>query len=277
MNHAAKFIPKEIKLMSDQHSLSTLKAMIIDMDGVLWRGDTALPGFTPFFEILRQRQMPFMLATNNASKTQAQYVQRFARLGVEISPDRVMTSSLATADYLKTQFAPGARIHVLGLDGIRQAVVEAGFELADTDVEAVVVGLDFELTYAKLRTATVLLNQGARFIGTNPDLTFPFEGGIAPGNGAILAALSAATGQKPTVIGKPEPTIFELALKRMDAGAAHTAMVGDRLETDILGGQRAGLKTILVLTGVTRPEELASSDIKPDWVFNNLDELVAMM
>ena len=263
--------------MDHQPSLTAIKALIIDMDGVLWRGDTPLPGFVPFFERLGQKQMPFILATNNASKTQAQYVQKLAKLGVQVSPDKIMTSSLATADYLKTQFRPGSKIYVIGTDGIRQAVAEAGFEIAEREVEAVVVGLDFGLTYDKLRTATLLINQGARFIGTNPDLTFPFEGGESPGNGAILAALSAATGQKPMVIGKPEPTIFHLALQRMGAAPDQTAMLGDRLETDILGGQQAGLKTILVLTGITRPEELAGSTIKPDWVFNSLDELAAMM
>ncbi len=257
--------------------LSEIKALVIDMDGVLWRGETALPGLTALFDILRQRQMPFMLATNNATKTQSQYVQKFAKFGIDMNPDRVMTSSLATAEYLKTQFSPGTRLHVVGQDGIRQAVAEAGFEIAEIKVAAVVVGLDFELTYEKLRTAVILINKGARFISTNADLTFPFEGGVAPGNGAILAAITAATGQKPISIGKPEPTIFELALGRLGTNPAQTAVLGDRLETDILGGQRAGLKTILVLSGVTQPEALATSEIKPDWVFSGIDKVAAAM
>jgi 4-nitrophenyl phosphatase len=257
--------------------LSSLKSLVIDMDGVLWRGDTPLPGLNDLFDLLHTRQMPYMLATNNASKTQDQYVQKFAKFGVEISPDRVLTSSLATAEYLKMQFAPGTRIHVLGQDGIRQAVAAAGFELADQDVAAVVVGLDFSLTYEKLRTAALRINEGARFIGTNGDVTFPFEGGMAPGNGAILAALSAATGQKPITIGKPEPIVFELALNHLGADPAHTAMLGDRLETDILGASRANLKTILVLTGVSQQEDLAASDLKPDWVFSGIDALVEAM
>lgn len=260
--------------MNNQPSLSTIDALAIDMDGVLWHGDRVFPGFVRFFEFLRKRNIAFTMATNNASKTQAQYVKRFANFGVEIFPEEVMTSSLATAEFLKTEYAPGTRLHVLGMDGIRQAVSAAGFEPADSDVEAVIVGLDFELSYQKLKTAVLLINQGARYIGTNPDLTFPSAEGIAPGNGAILAAISAATGQTPTTIGKPEPIMFEVALKRMGTDPARTAMLGDRLETDILGGHRAGLKTILVLSGITNPEMLAESDIKPDWAFDNISTLI---
>lgn len=260
--------------MTTQPDLSSLKGLIVDMDGVLWRGETSLPGFAPFFELLQRKQIPYILATNNATKTQDQYVQKFARLGVSISSKQVMTSSLATAEYLTSQYPGGTRIHVVGQDGIRQAIARAGFEIADSDVEAVVVGLDFEMTYDKLRRAAILINRGARFIGTNPDLTFPFEDGIAPGNGAILAAITAGTGQKPTIIGKPEKIIFELALEHLGLPADQAAMVGDRLETDIVGAQKTGLKTILVLSGVTQPHELDDSPIKPDWVFSGIDALV---
>ena len=263
--------------MATSSSLASLTALVIDMDGVLWRGDTPLPGLADLFTMLHTRHMPYMLATNNASKTQAQYVQKFAKFGIDISPERVLTSSLATAEYLKTQFEPGTRIHVLGQDGIRQAVSAAGFELADREVAAVVVGLDFSLTYEKLRTAALRINEGARFIGTNGDLTFPFEGGMAPGNGAILAALSAATGQQPVTIGKPEPIVFELALNHLGTDPAHTAMLGDRLETDILGASRANLKTILVLSGVSQQEDLATSNLEPDWIFSGIDALVEAM
>lgn len=244
------------------------------MDGVLWRGNALLPGFKPLFDFLRRRRISFTLASNNSSRTQRQYAQKFAGFGVTISPQQVMTSSLATAEYLKTVYPPGTGVYVIGQDGIRQALTAAGFAIAEEGAAAVVVGLDFELTYAKLKTATVLINNGAAFIGTNPDRTFPFEGGIAPGNGAILAAISAATGQQPTVIGKPGRAMFTVALNRMGTGPGHTAMLGDRLETDILGGRQAGLKTILVLSGVTRPEDLAHSDLQPDWVFTGIDALL---
>ena len=255
-------------------TLNTLQALVIDMDGVLWRGAAALPGLSEFFAFLRANKIPFTLATNNASKTQTQYAQRFAKLGIEISPAEVMTSSLATAAYLKTQYPPGTKMYVVGQDGIKQALTNAGFTLSEEDAAVVVAGIDFELTYNKLKIAALQINKGARFIGTNPDLTFPVEGGFAPGAGSILAAISAATGKQPTVIGKPEPRLFEMALQKMKTNPAHTAMIGDRLETDILGAQRAGLRTILVLSGVTTPEALKTSDIQPDWVFSGIDELV---
>jgi 4-nitrophenyl phosphatase len=255
-------------------SLNSLQALVIDMDGVLWRGATALPGLTDFFAFLRANNIPFTLATNNASKTPAQYVQRFAGLGIEIFPAEVMTSSLATAEYLKTQYPPGTSMYVVGQSGIRQALTNAGFVITEENVAAVVAGIDFELTYNKLKIATLQINKGARFIGTNPDLTFPVEGNFAPGAGSILAAISAATGKQPTIIGKPEPTLFEMALRRMKTRPARTAMIGDRLETDILGAQRAGLKTILVLSGVSTSEALKTSDIQPNWVFSGIKELV---
>lgn len=260
--------------MKNKPSLHDLSALIVDMDGVLWRGETPLPGFADFFAFLRRRGIPFVLATNNARKTPARYVARFARFGVPISEREVMTSSLATAEYLRTRYPPGTPVYVIGQEGIRQALTDAGFTLRDDGAEAVVVGLDFTLTYDKLRRATVLINRGAAFIGTNPDRTFPFEGGLAPGNGAILAALTAATGREPVIVGKPGRVMFDVALRRLDADPARTAMLGDRLETDIAGGRQAGLKTILLLSGVTRPEDVPASQWQPDWVFSGIDALL---
>jgi len=259
--------------MNQALSLSDIRAFAIDADGVLWHGETALPGFIDFFALLRQNDIPFAIVTNNATKTQQNIVDKFARLGVKIAPHEVVTSSIATAEYLKTQYPAGTQLHAIG-DGLRHALTSAGFVLADDNVEAVVVGMDFTIDYPRLRTAALLINAGARFIGTNPDKSFPFEGGFAPGNGAILAALSTATDVDPFIIGKPETPMFEIALRHLKSDVAHTAMLGDRLETDILGGQRAGLKTILVLSGITSAEMLTQSDIQPNWVFSGIDQLV---
>ncbi len=243
---------------------------------MLYRGETPLPGLVAFFAFLRQNRLPFTLVTNNATKTQQAFADKLARFGVEISPAEIVTASIATAEYLKMHFEPGARMFAIG-EGVRHALEVTGFTLVDRDVEAVVVGMDTNLTYAHLRTATVLIHQGAAFIGTNPDKSFPFEGGLAPGNGAILAALTTATGVEPFIIGKPYPPMFRLALRTMGVDAAHAAMIGDRLETDILGGQRAGMKTILVFSGVTSPQLLAESDIQPDLAFNGLEDLLAAL
>lgn len=254
--------------------LPDLRALIIDMDGVLWRGDTALPGFNLFFDALRCQQISFTLATNNSTKTQAQYAQKCAKFGVKVAPEEILTSAVAATVYLQNYYPPGTRVYVIGKRGIREAVAKAGFVIVEREAQVVVVGLDVDLTYAQLKQATLLINDGADFIGANPDLTLPTEEGLTPGNGVILAAITAATGKKPTIIGKPERFMFELALKRLAANPAQTAIIGDRLDTDILGGQWAGLKTILVLSGATKLQDLSNSQVKPDWIFNGIEDLV---
>ena len=263
--------------MLNQLNFTEIQALTIDMDGVLWRGDTALPGLNHFFDFLHHQPIPYMLATNNASKTPLQYQEKFAKFGVKIEPGRVMTSSLATAAYLKRELSPGDPVYVIGGEGLHEAAREAGFILvedANQPAAAVVVGIDFAVNYEKLKNATLLIQRGARFIGSNGDLTFPAEEGYYPGAGAILAALQAATQVKPITIGKPEPLMFEIAMEKMGSQPQHTAMLGDRLETDILGGQRAGLKTIMVTTGIDNLDSIAQKGVQPDVVFSGLDELV---
>lgn len=265
-------------MTNNQFKLNSIKALAVDMDGVLWRGNTPLPGLNQFFDFLQQQQLPFVLATNNASKTPAQYQKKLANFGVSIKPENVMTSSLATAAYLKRQLKAGSRVYAIGGEGLHAALREAGFTLANNanqPAEAVVAGIDFDLTYDKLKYATLLIQRGASFVGTNGDVTFPSEEGYYPGAGAILAALEAATNVKPTIVGKPESLMFEIAVQKMGSQPRYTAMIGDRLETDILGGQRAGLKTILVTTGVDNRESIKKQGIQPDVVFSGLEELVA--
>lgn len=258
------------------NSLSSIQAFAVDGDGVLYRGNEPLPGLADFFAFLHQHAIPVTLVTNNATQTQQSFSDKLARFGVALPPDAIVTASIATAEYLQTQFPSGTRMFAIG-KGVRHALEAAGFTLAERDVTAVVVGMDTSLTYAHLRTATVLINNGAAFIGTNPDKSFPFEGGLAPGNGAILAALAAATGVAPFIVGKPYPPMFKLALQKMGVDAAHAAMVGDRLETDILGGKNTGMRTIAVLSGVTTAAMLTERDIRPDWVFNGLEDLLTAL
>jgi 4-nitrophenyl phosphatase len=159
------------------------------------------------------------------------------------------------------------------MDGVRTALAQAGFSLVEEDAEFVVAGMDFAVCYERLAQATLQIRAGAPFIGTNPDKTFPSERGIVPGAGSILAFLEAATGVQPTVIGKPGTAMIEQALARLGAQPDHTAMLGDRLETDILAGQRAGLTTLLVMSGVTTQELLSRSEILPDLVFEDVGHL----
>jgi 4-nitrophenyl phosphatase len=195
-----------------------------------------------------------------------------------VVPEEIITSAQATAEHLAGQAAPGTPIYVIGMAGLRQPLTEQGFHLLDDhaelgDARYVVVGWDRHLTYDKLAEAALHIRAGATFIGTNPDPTWPSERGQAPGTGATLAALQTATDVAPTVIGKPSSLMFQIAMKRMGADAAHTAMIGDRLTTDIAGAKNANLKTVLLLSGVTSAAELAESTLQPDLRFENLAAL----
>lgn len=233
----------------------------------------AIPGAAEFLAFLDERGLRFTLVTNNATRAPDDHAKRLAAMGVSVSSDRILTSATATAQYLKLRYPDGARVFMIGESGLRAALREAEFELARAEVQAAVVGMDRSLTYDKLRTATLLIRSGARFVGTNPDLTFPSEEGLVPGAGAILAAIEAATGVAPIVVGKPEPLLFQQALDRMGVENGRVAVVGDRIETDVRGGKAAGLTTILVLTGAARREDLAHSDLKPDHVLEGLADL----
>jgi 4-nitrophenyl phosphatase len=260
----------------ERDALRGLRHLIIDMDGVLYRGDEAIAGTSEFVDFLRKQEIGFVLATNNATRTPQQFADKLARMGVTVHTHEVLTSAMATADYLTGIAPPGTRVFVVGQDGLRSALHEAGFVLVEDAADYVVVGMDFSVCYERLAEATLLVRAGARFIGTNPDRTFPSERGIVPGAGSLLAFLEAATGVSPTVIGKPETTMLEQALARMGAQPATTAVLGDRLETDILAGQRAGLLTLLVLSGVTDGALLSKSEIQPDLVFDDVAHLHAV-
>jgi 4-nitrophenyl phosphatase len=245
------------------------------MDGVLWRGDTPVPGLTEFFDLLRRRPIQFRLATNNPTRTPEQYVTKLASMGVAVSADEILTSAVVTAQHLAATL-PGARAHVIGTASLCEALTTHGLTVTDGgDADVVVVGLDPQLSYAKLAEAGLIIRAGARFIGCNPDATLPSERGLLPGNGATLAYLQTSTGIAPLIIGKPERAMFDAALAAMGVPAAEAATLGDRLETDILGGQKAGMHSILVLSGATDRALLATSEVQPDWVFDSIRELAA--
>lgn len=252
-----------------------IRAIISDMDGVLWRGMQPLPGLGDFFAYLFRNKIPFALATNNSSKTQQDYVDKLAALGVGgLLPSHIVTSGTATASYLQTEYPAGTQIYVVGGAGLKRILSSAGFTLVDDHAALVVCGIDVDLTYDKVRKATLLIRAGAGFIGTNPDTSFPAPEGLVPGAGSILALIEAASGQPPIVIGKPARGMFEAALRELGAGAQETLMIGDRIGTDIKGAQALGIKTALVLTGVEDQASLEKSDIKPDYVFKGLPDLI---
>ncbi|MGZ8190764.1 MAG: HAD-IIA family hydrolase [Methylococcaceae bacterium] len=261
---------------------TNIRALIIDMDGVLWHGDQPLPGLTDFFQTLRVQQIRFILATNNASLTPEQYVSKLARMGVQVALNEVLTSAMATALYLNEHTDPTkTRVFVVGEDGARHSLIELGFTLTelyevsnsetpDKGAHYVVCGKDSTLTWDKLATATLNIRAGAKFIGTNADTTLPTEHGITHGNGAILAALQVATGVAPTIIGKPEPIMYKQAIELLGVDPSETVAIGDRLETDILGAVRTGIRSLMVLTGVSTEEDLETSDYRPTWVMSDI-------
>ncbi len=255
-------------------TLKELQALCIDMDGVLYRGETALPGARAFLAWLTERQFPFLLLTNNSTLDSLSYQQKLAGMGIDVPADQIVTSASATADYLARNYDAQSRVYIIGERGLEDSVAHRGFTITNREPDVVIVGMDRQLCYEKLRIAGLAIRAGAHFIATNPDRTLPTEAGDAPGAGAIVAALVAATDKAPVVIGKPEPAMLELAIARLGRPPQRTAMLGDRLETDILGGQRLSMPTILVLSGVTKSAPPADADIQPTWVFSGLSELL---
>ncbi len=257
-------------------ALNHFSTVLFDMDGVLYRGSRALPGVNDLLTLFDTRGITYACCTNNATMTPAQYEAKLAAMGIHIPAGRIVTSSVATRRWLETQAPRGTGVYVIGMDGLRSALFDDGYFVEDDEHPAfVVVGMDFEVTYRRLRKACLLIRAGARFIGTNPDATFPAEDGIIPGCGALLALLQVSTGIEPFIIGKPRPTMFRTAIEILGAGATRTLTIGDRLDTDIAGARAAGLVSALVLTGVTTPAMLEQSTVQPDFVFRDLIELRA--
>ncbi len=260
-------------MMMTEPNLTTFRYLITDMDGVLWRGREPLPGLVEFFQFLRRHDIHFVCATNNASTLPERLAERLQGWGADVRTEEIVTSSIATADYLADTLPAGARLYVVGMEGLRAPLLHKGFEIAEDNVAAVVAGIDWHLTYDHIKRAALNIRAGAKFIGTNSDRTFPSSEGIIPGAGAILAAIETGTGVKPIVMGKPERYLYEAALKRMQAIPGQTLVLGDRLETDILGAVLLNLKSALVMSGVTTREQLAASDYQPDWVFDDITDL----
>ncbi|UCC53457.1 MAG: HAD-IIA family hydrolase, partial [Anaerolineaceae bacterium] len=227
--------------------LDRVRTLLIDGDGVLWRGDEAVPGLDHFTAVLQQRGIRWALLTNNNTRTVNDYVTKLAGFGLVADANMVFTSSTVTAAYLKARYGTGAPVHAVGMSGLIETLQDAGFDLThgeqfpEQKIVAVAAGMDRGLTFEKVKIAIRLILGGAEFVATNTDGTFPAADGLSPGTGMVIGALQGASGVAPTVMGKPERAIFEVAMKALDADPATTAMIGDRLETDILGAQRVGI------------------------------------
>ena len=254
-------------------------AVLLDGDGVLWKSNDPIPGINSFFDFLEEHKIKWALLTNNNTRTAQSYIDKLQGFGISAGPGSVFTSSTSTADYLLEKYGAGSKLHVVGMEGLTLTLLEAGFQITVGEeqpkdgVSAVVAGMDRELNHEKVKIAMRLILEGADFVATNTDPSYPTPEGINPGTGMVIGALQFTSGVKPYIAGKPYPAIFQTALKALKATVEDTLMVGDRLETDILGANQIGMHTAAVLTGVTSWEEIQRKDIKPDFIFQDITAL----
>lgn len=257
---------------------TTIKSLVIDMDGVLWKADAPIGDLAETFRRIRERGLKYIFATNNSTKTSEQYAARLKQFGVEAEPWQVVTSSQAAAYAMAQRFGPGTKVFMIGEDGIRVPLEEKGFEILTveeaSEAEVVVMGLDREITFQKAVEATLLVRRGIPFYATNPDKTFPTPRGLIPGAGAWYSIITTATGVEPIVAGKPFPFLMQLSLEKLGTNKEETLVVGDRLDTDIAAGQAVGCPTALVLSGVSTREQSESWTPRIDIVAENLATLI---
>jgi 4-nitrophenyl phosphatase len=257
---------------------SHIKALILDMDGVLWKSDAPIGDLRYVFKRIRERGLNFVFATNNGTKTPEEYQKKLADLGVDVEPSQVITSALGIAFLLARTYPPGTRIFMIGGNGIHMALEEKGFEILpverSTEAQVFVMGIDRNINFDKVAEATLLVRNRIPFYTTNTDKTFPTPRGEIPGSGAWLSVITTATGVEPIVAGKPYPYLMELALERLGTHKEETLVVGDRLETDIAAGQAVECPTALVLSGVSTREEAEKWKPKMDFIADDLSELV---
>jgi NagD protein len=249
-----------------------IKHYLTDMDGVIVRGTTLIPGAAEFVQRLRAREIPFLILTNNSLYTPRDLQVRLSYMGLEVPPEVIFTSALATAQFLDDQH-PGGRAYVIGESGLTTALHDIGYVLTDQEPEFVVLGETTAYSFDRITRAIRFVSAGARFIATNPDVMGPGEGGIVPATGAVAALISAATGVKPYYIGKPNPLMMRTALRTLNAHSEDSVMIGDRMDTDIVAGIESGLRTLLVLTGVTTHEQVERFPYRPTWIRESIAEV----
>ncbi|WP_343218131.1 HAD-IIA family hydrolase [Halorubrum ezzemoulense] len=243
------------------------------MDGVLIHEEVALPGAKEFIGRLQEQDKEFLVLTNNSIYTRRDLSARLADVGIDVPEERIWTSAVATAQFLSNQ-VPDASAYVIGEAGLKTALHKVGYMLTDTDPDFVVLGESRTYSFQNITQAVQLIDQGARFVATNPDATGPSPEGPLPATGSVAALLTEATGQEPYFVGKPNPVMIRSGLNRIGAHSESTAMVGDRMDTDVVAGIEAGLTTYLVLTGSTSRDELTEFAYRPDDVVESVAELV---
>ena len=252
--------------------MNEIKNYLLDMDGVIVRGNALIPGATAFIQRLRDQGIPFLILTNNSLYTPRDLQVRLSYMGLHVPPEAIFTSALATAQFLQSQ-RPGGRAYVLGEAGLTTALHDIGYVLIDREPEYVILGETNDYSFERITRAIRFINAGARFIATNPDVTGPGEGGIVPGTGSVAALITAATGVKPYYVGKPNPLMMRTALHTLSVHSEDSVMIGDRMETDIIAGIESGMRTILVLSGVTSREQVERFPYCPTWVRESIADV----
>lgn len=245
---------------------------LIDLDGTIYKGNEKIVGAKEFIETLQKRGKSFLFVTNNTTKTPQEVSLNLRdKFDIHVDKKTIYTASLATLDYLQQQNA-GKDIYVIGESGLKDILIENGFIWNEKNPDYVIVGLDRDVSYEKLAIATLAIQNGAKFIGTNPDKNIPTENGLLPGAGSLIASIQTATGKSPKIIGKPESIMMDLAVKHLGLNKSEVIMVGDNYETDIQAGIKNGIDSLLVLTGFTKKEQVPHLPIQPTFVINQLSE-----
>jgi 4-nitrophenyl phosphatase len=258
--------------------LRHVQAVLLDMDGVLYVGNQALPGVQEILDYLDATGRRWLCVTNNSSRSSQTFSEKLAQMNVRVAPEHILGSAEATASYLAEQAPPGTKIIMMGEQSLRNALTSKGFVLVDEPfaAEYAVASIFFGLTYAVLANMVLAIRNGATFVATNPDPSLPTERGQVPGTGSIVALLATASGVTPEFVGKPYPGMYWQAMHRLGAGPAQTLMVGDRYETDIVGAVELGMATAGVLTGVSTRTQFEEAQAPPDLVATGLPELLEL-
>jgi NagD protein len=248
------------------------KGFICDMDGVIYHGNRLLPGAAEFLSWLVAEKKRYLFLTNSSERTPRELNEKLARLGMDVGEENFYTSAIATASFLSSQ-KPGGSAYVIGDAGLTNALYAAGFSMNDVDPDYVVVGETRSYGYEKIERAIRLVMRGARLIGTNPDLTGPTEGGIAPATRALIAPIELATGKQAYFIGKPNPLIMRHALRKLACTREESVIIGDRMDTDVVAGIESEIDTILVLSGVTSRDEIDRYPYSPDLILDGIGDV----
>ena len=250
------------------------RGFLIDMDGVIYRGSEIIKGAKEFIGKLQEKDIPFLFLTNNSQRTRRDVAMKLGRMGFSVGENHIFTCAMATARFLKSQ-KPNGTAYVIGEGGLLHALHRNGYSVVDSDPDYVVVGEGRSFNMEMMERAVNMIYGGAKLISTNPDPNCPTHTGIRPGCGAIAAMLESATGVKAFSVGKPSPVMMRAARKELGLTSAETTMIGDTVDTDIIGGVQMGYSTVLVLSGGTRKEDLKHSAVTPDKVVNNIGELIS--